>query len=142
MRLVVRCLLIWLVALAVPLQGMAAASLRHCMPAHERMQGAGTVHAEGHSHAAHSHHHHPGDQAASSGSTAHDAGPHQAADSFKAGKCSACAACCVALGLPADAVQVPVVPAGGFVARLRVAASPSFVPGGLDRPPRTHLARC
>lgn len=136
MRLVVRCLLIWLMALAVPLQGMAAASLRHCLPAHERAQAGDAAHAEGHSHAVQSHSHHPGDEAA-----AHDAGPHKAADSFKAGKCSACAACCVALGLPEDAVQVPVVPADAFIARLGVTAPLSFVPGGLDRPPRTHLAR-
>jgi hypothetical protein len=141
MHLVVRCLLIWLMALAVPLQGVAAANLRYCMPVHERMQETGTAHADGSSHAVPSHRHLPGDHASDASDAAHDAGPHDAAEGFKAGKCSACAACCVALGLPADAVQVPVVPADAFIARLRVAAPPSFVPGGLDRPPRTYLAR-
>lgn len=141
MRALVRCLLIWLMALAVPLQGMAAASLRHCMPAHERTHGDGTPHAEGHAHAGPSHGLHAADSAADSAAgTGQDAAPHQAADGFKAGKCSACAACCVALGLPAPTVQVPVVPADAFIAILRTAAPPSFVPGGLDRPPRPDLA--
>jgi len=137
MHWVVRSLLIWLVAFAVPLQGVAAASLRHCMPAHERMHAAGAH--EHHPHAMPSHDHvHP--VASSSGGDTHDAGSHKAQDTFKAGKCSACAACCVALGLPADSVQIPVVPGDAFVAKVRVTQPPSFVPGGLDRPPRTHLA--
>lgn len=134
MRVLARCLLIWLMTLAVPLQGVAAASLRHYLPSHER---TGTLHASGHSHAGPSHSHHAAD---SSAGAAHDAGPDKTADGYKAGKCSACAACCVALGLPAPAMQVPVVPADAFTAILRTAAPPSFVPGGLDRPPRRPLA--
>lgn len=137
MRVLVRCLLIWLMALAVPLQGVAAASLRHCLPDHQRPH---TLHADGHPHAGPSHSHHAGDAASSSGSTTPDAGPHKSAEGFKAGKCSACAACCVALGLPTPAVQVPEVPADAFIAILRSAAPPSFVPGRLDRPPRRPLA--
>lgn len=134
MRVLARCLLIWLMALAVPLQGMAAASLRHCVPSHQR---SGTLHAAGHSHAGPSHGHHAADSAAGA---AHDAGADQSADGHKAGKCSACAACCVALGLPATAVRVPVVPADSFIAILRTEAPPSFVPRRLDRPPRRPLA--
>ncbi len=147
MHPLVRCLLIWLMALAVPLQGVAAASLQHCLPAHVPEQASGAQHAEGPSHDVHAHAHHPVDHAAASGTASrkadpHKADPHNAAGTLKAGKCSACAACCVALGLPAQAVQVPVVPADAFMSRLRVAAHFSFVPAGLDRPPRPHLASC
>lgn len=136
MRVLARCLLIWLMALAVPMQGMAAASLRHCLPSHQR---SGTLLAAGHSQTGPSHGHHATDSAAGAGA-AHDAGPDKTADGHKAGKCSACAACCVALGLPAPAVRVPVVPADSFIAILRTEAPPSFVPGRLDRPPRRTLA--
>jgi hypothetical protein len=134
-------------ALALPLQGMAAAGSWHCTPAHGHMHAAGVgpmpaqshgqVHAALPDHLVHA--------AAQVGSQAGDAAPDGAGSqelsgSFSSAKCSACAACCAAAALPADDVRIPVVPGDTFVAPARMAAPLSFVPGGLDRPPRTRLA--
>lgn len=118
-----RALVLCILAVALPLQGVAAATMLHC--------AAGRVHdvaAHVHEAAAHDHH------AASSGSIdkAHSSGVKQT--------CSACAACCMGLALiprysplPADEPASQPQPA--------VEKSPvSFISSGLERPPRSPLA--
>ncbi|RQP22760.1 hypothetical protein [Piscinibacter terrae] len=116
MRHLARLLILWLIAVALPVQGVAAATMLHCKaaesPAHE---GHGHHHgAMGASHAAHSHQHDNGKST-----------------------CSVCAACCCAAALPA----LPIV-----LAAPEQAASPLAVPhlpaaafltSGPERPPRT-----
>lgn len=124
-----RALCVWLVMLALPFQGMAAASLRHCGPAHEAPAPA-TVPA-GHDHARH---HHAGESSAST--------PDHGAQSVaaKAGSCSACASCCAAAAPPASLpVLAEPVLAGFEPPALQVSVLP-FLTAGPERPPRTHLA--
>lgn len=124
--------MMWLLAVALPLQGSVAASLRVCGPGHDRMAVATAVIAE-HDHAAHHH-----DDAVVS---AHDdaAATHDLHKSAQH-KCSACAACCVTAALPASTLR--------FEAAVDAMAPPTplflvpvaFFTDGPDRPPRLLLA--
>lgn len=126
--------MMWLLAVALPLQGSVAATLRVCGPGHDRMAMAAAVIAE-HDHAAH---HHDGAVA-----SAHDAAAGAAAqDLHKSAqhKCSACAACCVTAALPASVLR--------FEAAVDAVAPPpaffsspvAFLTDGPERPPRLPLA--
>lgn len=115
-----RIVVTWLLALALPLQGWAAASMLGCGPGHEPpavqvMEGHGQ-------HADHAHHHDDSDAAASTTS------------------CSACAACCVGFALRAQAPQVAEPPAGQAAPVLPATTAVSFVTGGPERPPRAAFA--
>ena len=122
----------WLLAVALPLQGSVAATLRVCGPGHDRMAMAAVVIAE-HDHAAHHH-----DAAVAS---AHD-GDAATQELHKSAqhKCSACAACCVTATLPAAtlrfeaAVDAMAPPTPVFL------SSVAFLTDGPDRPPRLLLA--
>lgn len=136
-----RIVLTWLLALALPVQGYAAQAMLFCGPMHDRPAAASS--AAGHDHGAHAHgsaslHH--DEQAAEPGD-----GPAQALDGESAGKvsqakCSVCASCCSmaaiasghvapdALRLSFDYALAPFEPHAGRTA------------GGLDRPPKARLA--
>jgi hypothetical protein len=134
MRRVIGLFVIWLLAIAVPAQGLAAATMLHCAP--QRSSTSPAAHA-GHEHhgAAHAQHH-------------HDAGAHDAIDHGQANdgspnvktplqKCSACATCCVGLALPSSAQSVP-EPLAEPAARPEPAVvHAAFLTSGPDRPPRT-----
>lgn len=130
MTSLVRGLLICLIALALPVQGIAAATLRFCGPGHEPQ--ARVVDS-----AAHGHH------AANGLATAPAAdGAGQAAEGAQAGhlKCSVCAACCMGSALPASPLTLPVVepvvePSAPVPARY---VGPDGA--GLERPPKPELA--
>ena len=144
MRLLVRVLLVWLMVLALPVQGFAAAAMQHCAPMQQRQAVAGAVNE-------HAHHESiavevPG-SAADADAHGHDHAHQPAAGDIAAGdpttadhQCSVCAACCLALALPASAVKLPSVLIDAPFSRTASPALPSFVPPGLERPPRTHLA--
>jgi hypothetical protein len=144
---VLRITLMWLLALAIPVQGFAAVSMLGCGTGHHGAAG-GHSHALGmhqhavdtpqHSHGvdsdemAHASHHQP---AGSHG----DAHKPDAGASSKA-SCSACAACCTSAALPATPVVFEATHGPdtfGLLAPLRVA---SFISGGLERPPKSFLA--
>jgi hypothetical protein len=140
----VRLAVMWLVALALPLQGLAAATMLSCGPGHHRMAAAQPVSAPAHDRGAHDH---------ASASHAHDADQHEAAtdpkdrDGTAAGemhqlakfKCSACAACCSATALPSSVITFdPQQHAADFDA-LPFAPSVQFQTGGPERPPRSSL---
>jgi hypothetical protein len=127
-----RPLLVWLMVLALPLQGLAAATMLNCATAHGA-EGA-TVAAHGDS-APHDHDH-DHDHGAMTGAHADAAGDAHAPDH----KCSACAACHASLGLPA---ALPLLPDFDVAEAHRpvpaIGVSP-FLTGGLERPPRSALA--
>lgn len=137
MRSVFRLVLLCLMALALPLQGLAATGAVHCAAMHERMQ----VSAVAHHHDDDATHHHEAHAAKSAASSADD---HRSDDSApRAGgafKCSACAVCCVALGLPSGAVTLPPAPAEGLTPPIALRAAVAFLTTGPERPPRTILA--
>lgn len=143
----------WLLAAAIPVQGMAAVTMFACGPGHHRM-------AQDHEHAmasgaAHQHpaagtdgHHHDAVASASAGlsNAAHAGvdGHATSADSrlHKVGKvtCSACASCCTAAAMPASILTFDAsVPADLPVPHL-YSTVPVFLTDGPERPPRFLLA--
>lgn len=142
MRSVWRSVFIWLLMLAVPVQGIAAMGMQHCAPTHERMAApAAAAQAQ-----------HPQTRVhAPAGAVPAATDEAQVLETARAVtadhavatadfKCSACAACCPALGLAAAAPELPAVPGAQGLASLRLPLVPAFVPGGLDRPPRVFRA--
>jgi hypothetical protein len=131
-----RTLLIWLLALALPAQGVMAATMAFCGPNHHARATAaqGAHDAE----AAHSHH------ASAAGHTEEVVSDDSAApDKFAQSsmhKCSVCAACCSAAAIHDTAPKLPVLePAAADFAPLASEVEP-FAADGPDRPPRHILA--
>lgn len=153
-----RTFLIWLVVLAVPAQGMAAATMLHCGPGHHGALAAqadvellpDAPQAAPGAHAAHGHASHSALHANAASETGQDARSPDASETAQAGKtadpvkvagavylkCSACASCCAGLAFPGT----PVMPLALDPAREVTALSPplatSAVIDGLERPPR------
>ena len=129
MSKLLRIALAWLLAVALPLQGVAAQAMLTCGPAHHQV-------AATHEHATHDH----GAATASA-----DEGSHEHhAKAFKAGpagKCSACASCCGAAAMTTATFTIEVIPPlhAPVVATIPAGKALESV-GGLDRPPRRFLA--
>lgn len=133
MTSVSRILLIWL-ALAIPLQGAAAATMQFCASSHHA-QAANRQ--EAHHHASvtatdHAHH------------AARDAAPCDGSDpqgdAASKAKCSVCAACCVASALLPNGLTVPAVMPLHEAPRLVSTTYVGPVASCLERPPRPELA--
>jgi len=164
MGLSIRTLLIWLLVLAVPAQGAAAATLAFCGPNH--LGGGATAHAHPGVAAAHTH---PGIETL----TAHDhpslaalagegvgaaalAAPTSAVTSSAASapisalpakaapadnhKCSACAACCSVAAILSTVPSVPTPGNTTTVFSAVVTTVDVFAADGPDRPPRIAFA--
>lgn len=143
-------MLVWLMVLAVPLQGVAGTAMQHCSGAAGRAGQPPSAVAAPHEHgpmagqaasvvaAGIDHHHGAADEPAGSAAAASQPAPASAPEADH--QCSACAACCPALGLPAGAVPLtpPLVAATADL--LLLVRVDSFVPSGLDRPPRAPAA--
>ena len=139
MNRIVKTALLWLLALALPVQGWAAATQLACAPAmHQAMQTVDVMphdmHASGH-HAMEAGMDHityamTVDSHDHSGNSIHHAD----------GKCSVCAACSVGMvmlpsfsgwtSLPAGSSPVGIAPASAFL---------GHVPDGIKRPPKVVL---
>jgi hypothetical protein len=136
---VVRLVLIWIVAFAVPLQVAAAASMRFCA------DGPAALHARSAPPADHAHHAGPSGSAhhADSAGHGHHGGMHDTeastTDDAAAGACSACAACCAPMA-PATVVAVPIQRATATPIAAPGAPSPAFLTDGPERPPRSLRA--
>lgn len=137
-RLVLMCLL----AVALPLQGVAAATMISCgLGQHDHA----SAHMTAHGHAATERHH---DGEAVTSAHAHESGTALAADaddshsgnsSHSKGslhKCSACASCCVGAAVPSQAVSFATVKLTDIFAPLAARSVPAYVAEGLERPPR------
>jgi len=135
--------LIWLLALALPIQGLAAATMVNCSIGHEHHDTAPAAsgaaghgvapyhaHGAGLTHQMHAH--------------ATDSGDQHAANDDGAPilhKCSACAACCMGLALPSAGSSAPELPLAAAVALPTPAVhAVAFLTGGPDRPPRALSA--
>lgn len=130
MRNLVRLIVMWLIAVALPIQGVAAATMLHCGSTAGQQAAAWTQ-----SHAGHAHHHDV---------TAQSDGVPEAHHSHHHGggklSCSACASCCSAAALPA----VQIVLASQTLAETAIVSFRLplvvFLTDGPERPPRTILA--
>ena len=140
-----RSVLTWLLVLAMPVQGIAAIGTQHCAPTHRgidlpaKAEQAQPRHAHGHAKAG---------AVLAAVNESPVLGPAHTVNAVNAehaistadSNCSACAACCLALGLPSGALDLPAWAEGSSLAPPTMTAMPSFVAGCLDRPPRNFLA--
>lgn len=141
-----RTALMWLLLLALPLQGFAAATMLNCGPNHHRLLVAATAEPNGgHGHSAVGQHQHvtgvadDHHQSVSDGG-ANDLPPAHHLDKLTKVKCSACAACCMGAALPTAALAIASVPPAMTTASFVSTPHVDFLSDGLDRPPRLLLA--
>ena len=146
-----RFVMLWLLALAIPLQGLAAATMVHCGSSHQRMHDAVAL---AHSHAESSAHHHSHrgghgvDHAVSMADASdhhHEAAADASADPDKYSDlaqytCSACGACCSVAALPAFALRVPTPNAVVQWEAVHFLARFGYFTDAPERPPRPILA--
>jgi hypothetical protein len=154
MRTLVRLIVMWLIAVALLLQGVAAATMLHCGSAPQQRSGVPSSHSN-HAHAhRHAHEHHAGmhTQGAEAGASSHQHSQLHAASSqpnvdsalhHHAGgtdSCSVCASCCGVAALPV----MPLVLASQDRTEATVAVQdlPTvvFLTDGPERPPRSIFA--
>jgi hypothetical protein len=142
-----RLVLLCLVALAIPLQGVAALVMATCGPAQPlTVVGSTTVHAD------HDHHAQQGSSSSAesvrekawrgaaiqpaSMDAANEHDDHGHSDPLSFHKCSACVSCCSGTGFPISFVSVQLAAdAPCWVAAQRTTDA-SFLTSGPDRPPR------
>jgi hypothetical protein len=129
----------WLLALALPLQGVSAATMLACGTGHHRT-GASEVSAHAHGHTQ-THHAQGGDASAHEHGTVAqpDVGKSDLAKSA-AHKCSACASCCLSAVAPTAAVSFEPIILPDVFAPLVASTLAAYVTEGLERPPRRFLA--
>ena len=151
MRRVLRIALMWLLALAVPVQGVAATTMLSCGPNHASAAATAAPHDEAPHHAQVGQSPHHEQQHQQQHGQGHENGHDTAGNDDTGGdddtgavkvatqKCSACASCCTAAMLPATASAslAPVVP--DFVAPGLPADVADFLTDGPERPPRLLL---
>lgn len=140
----IRTLLIWLLVLAVPAQGAAAATMAFCGPNHHggltdagARHGTSAVHAHHGSDARNPHAHHGAAANAEKqgGASADAAAPTKFVQADKQ-KCSACASCCSFGAVLSAALAVPVPVVSPTVFSAVVPRVDAFAADGPDRPPR------
>lgn len=136
-----------LVVLAIPVQGLAAAAMIACGPAHAAMHAANVAAGVHAAHADDAHravHAHAGEVAADEADRpagAASAGPVSLArlSDVSNSDCSACASSCVASAILVDAISVPVARMPAEAIALRGSPEPDPVPYRIDYPPRRLL---
>lgn len=140
-----RLLIVWFIAIALPVQGMAGVTMAHCGSSHERMGGATETTQHRHAdHDASAADHHgavlANDVNQADHSTAGKVGaqPGKLSDLAQY-KCSSCASCCAGSALPSAAPHMPEPTAAPAVFAEEVVTVDAFASDGPDRPPRTHL---
>lgn len=154
MSRILRVVLTWMLAVALPLQGYAVHAMAACGPAHHRsavevaavvavvdmVQTADMVETtdmQSHHHdgAAGGHHATAMDQTDTSddGVVSDGKAPH-------ASKCSVCASCCSAAAIMTTAFTLDLVPVMPVTVGTVPAAHDRILSGGLERPPRLFLA--
>lgn len=111
--------LVWLLALALPLQAQARVSMLGCAaaptpPAHHQMADTAQLH--------------------------HHAGGDEQQQHHAAHQCSACAVCCIGAALPSQAPALARPAGGAPLAEAPEPASLGVVTALLERPPRPLLA--
>jgi hypothetical protein len=139
MRGLLRIVFVWVLAAALPLQGIAAASMANCGPDHPGAAEAAlehrlpaAVHAPGETSAGHHHHHVRTD---GGGSLDHKPAPAKPQTS----KCSLCASCCTAAAVPSLALHIDAVSLPNFFAPSASIGVTAFLTTGQERPPRTFF---
>ena len=152
MNAVFRCFVACLIALALPVQGMASMTMAHCGQGHERKHSdqEPAHHHERHD-SANPHHHESAlteasDEAPSALTEASDEvaaanhPPAQADELSDLARCSSCASCCAGSVLPSVMLRIPEPAPAPTVFVVDIVDIGAFATGGPDRPPRSILA--
>ena len=149
MKRFVRCFVMWLLVLALPVQGFAASTMLLCGAGHHGMVQAtegGPDHA-GHMPTGAQHvsavsestaHEHAAEAAPSGEDTAFS--PLTAKPASVMGKCSACAACCTVAFLPTTVIAFTAPAPSRALPVVELTTHVGFFTDGPDRPPRLSLA--
>lgn len=141
-----KTLLLSLLMLALPVQGVAAATGTSCGPAHRHgmLSSLQLPEHEAHGHQHFADEHHDAAAKAQPGGLHGDLHIHHPADPSdsdhhaSASSCSACAACCVGAVLPPSALNHQPLDRGALALLVAsVTPLPGFIPEGPKRPPRT-----
>jgi hypothetical protein len=143
--------LMWLIALAVPIQGSAAVTMFGCGPGHHGgAVSSQTAMSDEHEHEPEADLHPHGaasqevdtdrHEADASFDHSHAAKPGATVHKVSKGACTPCASCGVVAALPATVIQFEAVPHVDFFVPLVHSGVSSFLADGLERPPRLPLA--
>ena len=146
---VLRIASMWLLALALPVQGFAAASMS-CGPGHGSAMGMPSAHshvADVHEYAGGTvhHGHDAGPQAdldrhpVSNSSDHGDVTKADATSKVAKGSCSACASCCMGAALRSATLSFQATPVADSFVSLVPRIGASFLTDGPERPPRPVL---
>jgi len=137
-----RTLMIALLALAIPVQGVAAAAMLYCGPDHGPGGNAGHTagHDVGHGHARDGHSQAGHEQAQPAVLAADLAAVPDAPDQPAPAKCSVCAACCSAAAIAASTLLFSPPGMEPLPVLMSSSLSYSFITDGPLRPPRHFLA--
>jgi len=141
MRKFLQIALVWLLAVALPVQGYAAQAMLMCGPAHHQSAAV-------HDHASHDHSDASEDLADAvpslgdaTGSTDASLDHHtKMVKSGHASKCSACSSCCSTAAITTSVLASEVIPQHVPAVATIPAGNAVETIGGLDRPPRPFLA--
>ena len=126
-----RLLLVWLLLLALPFQGLATAGMLPCAPALPS-------HAMAHDKADMAT---PKDHSAADGHCAAEAGPGKVHGGHHDGKSGACGDCCIGAAMAPALLPALVLAPPRFISiPFRAGHVPSVDPALPERPPRTALA--
>ena len=137
-----RSAVMWLLLLALPLQGFAAATMLNCGPNHHRMLAAVAAEpVETHEHMAVGQHHHETGMAAAHDQAApvdgiSDAPSLAHLDKLMKFKCNACAVCCMGAAMPTAIFSFEPSPPAMVPEFFVLTSHVGFVTDGPDRPPR------
>ena len=137
-----RSAMMWLLLVALPLQGYAAATMLTCGPNHHRLMAAAIAEPdEAHHHAAGVQHHHEmgmadgqHDVASVDGSGGTPSLPHL--DNLMKFKCNACAVCCTGAAMPTAIFTFELLPPAMTPELFVPTSHAGFVTDAPDRPPR------
>ena len=133
----------WVLVLAVPFQGVAAATMVSCGMVHEHS----IAHLGAYQHPdgalAEAVHSHPGavaDHYHNHASADHGEDGKTASGTGFTHKCGACAACCSGAAAPTGSLTLGAVKLADFYAPLVTRSVAAYVAEGLERPPRLSFA--
>lgn len=146
MRKFLKPFVLWLLLIAVPFQGYAAATMMCCGSAHSKGVGHAAQEQVGdiHSHLSGMDHDHDEDAVAASNATESDSDAHHHdGDTSKrvAFKCSACASCCVGAAIVQTSENsLSVAPLNSMRIAFFTRHFHRFVPDTLERPPYRLIA--
>lgn len=138
-----RLLIIWMMAVALPVQGVAGVSMRHCATSPDRQTVAATASHHGHAGVVSAGHHLAAAAVATAEAAEAKAAPGQAGATSLADlsqpKCSSCTSCSTASALPCTMPRLPQTKAAPAVFAEPVVTIGAFVAEGPERPPRLQL---